>query len=314
MGKKLLLIFIFTPVLLVAKNLGNTDLQIREMCSAFISSRNFFKIVPDVSYAVKFDDHISFDKTKDINLSSSTSYISLTSDLYSTYPSKVKISFNSFQMSPWIPDSEVGMYGEVGIDKFKKLLSGDDLKLEFIKSKKIIQKVKEEIPIFSLEYYKLLKKDPPPPRYIDKATYIDEVYEYNIINAKEVWANAHDNCLKQIEKDRNEIYLKWVVAIIITIIGIFIAIRVIKALIKLSKKKISQGKDKLKEIEKEKAEKRIREIAEEESIRASVKKSIDESKDDDLEELQKLINKAVEKGDSETAQSLLKILNSKRNI
>ncbi|MDB2562202.1 hypothetical protein N9X61_01210 [Sulfurimonas sp.] len=61
-------------------------------------------------------------------------------------------------------------------------------------------------------------------------------------------------------------------------------------------------------------DKKIMEITEEESIRASVKKSIDKSEDDELEDLQNLINKAVAKGDSETAEALLKILDKKKEV
>ena len=57
---------------------------------------------------------------------------------------------------------------------------------------------------------------------------------------------------------------------------------------------------------------RVKKITEEELIRNNVKKSILHSEDTELEDLQNLINKAIEKGDSETAQVLLKILNSKK--
>jgi hypothetical protein len=52
---------------------------------------------------------------------------------------------------------------------------------------------------------------------------------------------------------------------------------------------------------------RVQKIAEDEAIRATVKKSMENS--DDTSELQELINKAVAKGDTETAQALLEILN-----
>ena len=55
---------------------------------------------------------------------------------------------------------------------------------------------------------------------------------------------------------------------------------------------------------------RVQKIAEDEAIRATVKKSLQDS--DDTTELQELINKAVAKGDTETAQALLSILNNKK--
>lgn len=39
-----------------------------------------------------------------------------------------------------------------------------------------------------------------------------------------------------------------------------------------------------------------------------------DSKDEELKDLQDLINKAVAKGDSETAQALLKILENKKGV
>ncbi len=99
------------------------------------------------------------------------------------------------------------------------------------------------------------------------------------------------------------------IAIIFLIIGYFIMRRILLYL----EHKLAKAKEKLEEFKKQRAEDKVREIAEEESIRASVKKSIDSSDNEELEDLQNLINKAVAKGDSETAQALLKILNSKKD-
>jgi hypothetical protein len=55
---------------------------------------------------------------------------------------------------------------------------------------------------------------------------------------------------------------------------------------------------------------RVQKTAEDEAIRATVKKSLQDS--DDTNDLQELINKAVAKGDTETAQALLSILNNKK--
>ncbi len=67
---------------------------------------------------------------------------------------------------------------------------------------------------------------------------------------------------------------------------------------------------KTQEIKTQLHEHKVRKIAEEESIRSNVQQSFDNADEKDLEDLQDLINKAVAKGDSETAQALLKILNS----
>lgn len=55
---------------------------------------------------------------------------------------------------------------------------------------------------------------------------------------------------------------------------------------------------------------RVQKIAEDEAIRVTVKKSLESS--DDTNELQELINNAVAKGDTETAQALLVVLNNKK--
>ena len=67
---------------------------------------------------------------------------------------------------------------------------------------------------------------------------------------------------------------------------------------------------KTQEIKTQLHEHKVRKIAEEESIRSNVQQSFENADEKDLEDLQDLINKAVAKGDSETAQALLKILNS----
>ena len=66
--------------------------------------------------------------------------------------------------------------------------------------------------------------------------------------------------------------------------------------------------EKLIELKKAKEEKRIRDIAEDESIRSNIKKSMQDAQANEIQDLQDLINKAVSNGDSETAQALLKIL------
>lgn len=127
-----------------------------------------------------------------------------------------------------------------------------------------------------------------------------------------IWRNAKQACQVQIEGDKTFIYLQRFGILIGILIALYILFRIGKVLLIFTKRKIANGKEKIGELKKERAHKRIRDIAEEESIRANVKKTIDDSEDDELEDLQNLINKAVAKGDSETAKALLKILNKKK--
>lgn len=57
---------------------------------------------------------------------------------------------------------------------------------------------------------------------------------------------------------------------------------------------------------------KVQKIAEDEAIRATVNKAVNEDTEDG-KELQELINKAVAKGDTETAQSLLAILERRKD-
>ncbi|MGB5964150.1 MAG: hypothetical protein WBG65_01320 [Sulfurimonadaceae bacterium] len=115
-----------------------------------------------------------------------------------------------------------------------------------------------------------------------------------------------NECKQQIESDKQQRYLLIALLIVAVLGGLVTMYYIIKKIIKKIKKEAKNASEKYEQH-------KIRKIAEDESIRSSVKKSIDESDDDELKSLQDLINKAVSKGDSETAQALLKILNSKKN-
>lgn len=203
------------------------------------------------------------------------------------------------------------------IEKFKNILKSNNIILS-IKSKKTkTEKVKVEFPYTFNEKMKQwrngITKLEKRYKYVDKEIPFYETIDYNVRNGHRAWENAQNQCQSKIAKDKQIIMIKRILVIIGILVGLYITFLIIKKVKNLIRIKIAQGKEKLKDIEKQKAEKRIRDIAEEESIRSSIKKSIDESKDDDLEELQNLINKAVAKGDSDTAQALLKILNNKKN-
>ncbi len=326
MVKRLLFILILTSIILTAKNLGNINLEISPICHGTTSGWSFYQ---QIIYRVHFSNIDSLENARDINLRSNTKQINFDtySLLYSNSPAIT--SYNPNYSPPpeiIVPSNYFSVTDTklsakpVSINNFTKLVNdSDNLKLEFIRNKKTTKTVKEKVPFFEMdtnEYIKALREQKEPPvryRDVNKTIMIDESVEYHIKNAREKWDNAVNSCQRVIDKDHKEFLSNLLLKIILLIIIFIIIFYSIKSLIKISKKKISQGKEKLKEIEKQREEKRVRKIAEEESIRASVKKSIDESKNDDLEELQKLINKAVEKGDSETAQALLKILNSKQD-
>jgi len=127
----------------------------------------------------------------------------------------------------------------------------------------------------------------------------------SVLLNKEKSNTSYKNCMKEIANDKNERYIKTALIFIGILIGLFIAYKLIIKLYKRLKKEANKTVDKYNSY-------KIRKIAEEESIRSSVKKSFNGSDDKDKQDLQDLINKAVANGDSETAQALLKILNSKK--
>ena len=119
-------------------------------------------------------------------------------------------------------------------------------------------------------------------------------------------------CQEQISNDKTKLNIKYILIILGVMLGLYVLFLIVKAIKQFIQNKTALAKNKLIELKKSKEEKRIRDIAEEESIRSSVKKSFENSNKNDTQDLQDLINKAVADGDSETAQALLKILNSKK--
>lgn len=126
-----------------------------------------------------------------------------------------------------------------------------------------------------------------------------------VVLNKEKSYTSYENCMKKIANDKNERYIKTALIIVGIIIGLFIAYKLIIKLYKRLKKEVIKANNKYNLY-------KVRKIAEEESIRSSVKKSFNDSDDKDKQDLQDLINKAIANGDSETAQALLKVLNSKK--
>jgi len=99
----------------------------------------------------------------------------------------------------------------------------------------------------------------------------------------------------------------WVILAYIILIIIFY--KILKAVISKIYKKTKQS---MTDIQNKRQEIKIKKIEEDEIIRANIKKSIHDKQNNEIEDLQEIINSALAKGDTETAQSLLKILNNKK--
>lgn len=123
---------------------------------------------------------------------------------------------------------------------------------------------------------------------------------------KEYSKKSYDDCMRQIKSDRQERYVNNSYAVFGVLLFLLIVYMLIKIILRKVKSGILKANDKYNSF-------KIRKIAEEESIRSSVKKSFENSDEDDIKSLQDLINKAVSDGDTQTAKALLKILNSKKN-
>ena len=142
-------------------------------------------------------------------------------------------------------------------------------------------------------------------KYLFSQSAISKSEKITVFLNQEQSKKSYQNCMKNIANDKNERYLKTGLIFLGLLIGLFIVYKLIKKLLKILKKEATKANDKYNSY-------KIRKIAEEESIRSSVKKSFTNSSEKDTQGLQDLINKAITDGDSETAQALLKILNSKK--
>lgn len=127
---------------------------------------------------------------------------------------------------------------------------------------------------------------------------------------------ALSQCSSQINKDKNALNKEYFGILFGIIVGLIIAFLLLKKIFKISKDNApiaaKKYKDTVKKHKEEKHAKKVRDIAEEESIKASIKKSINNSDEVELEDLQDVINDALSKGDTATAQALLKILNKNK--
>ena len=105
----------------------------------------------------------------------------------------------------------------------------------------------------------------------------------------------------------NYLHIKTYLTLLLVLLIVFL-----KKILQAIKAQMTAIKTKKLETKREKKEEKIRELVEEEAIKASVQKSIKNSDEEDMILLQEMINKAIAKGDTETAQALLKVLNSKK--
>ena len=119
-------------------------------------------------------------------------------------------------------------------------------------------------------------------------------------------------CEHQFQDDLSKDNSKKIIELLLWIGGVAVTLLILFGIYKLLKSSFKYAKNKKKELVKDMEDRKVRKIAEEESIRESVKKSMSKAEDDELTKLQDLINSAVAKGDSETAQTLLELLNKKK--
>lgn len=308
-----ILAFLTLSTFTMASTLTPPKLEIVPECSAYMLNSDFLKTRTIEKYkatitldAIPYGDINSYslrnNKDEILNLKTSN-------DLPYTMNNNT-FKDDGKKLSFYIQKNKYFKY-RIGDEYFTDLLNNDSLHLSINKNIKTGKKI---IVTRGLLHSLRIKnrKDKYKDEYKDEVVPKDIIYPA-FVNHRTTWHNAHEQCLQQIDDDKQQIFIEQLLILIGILIGLIILFFMLRALIRFIKRKAEVVKVKAKEREKETAERKIRNIAEEESIRASVRKSIDESNDNDLDDLQNLINKAVANGDSETAQALLKILNSKKN-
>lgn len=275
--KILFLTFLTIPLFAVSQPSDDVNLKIAAECSASMSSNNFFVTRTSEQYVaiISHKDKNFNSENRTYSLNSGNSSLPLYDSIRLNRLTNNQLHFKGKSILFFILEYSRSY---VKKNEFEKLISGNDLQLN----------IREKILI------------------TDKNT------NYNVLYPANEWSNAQNECTKQISEDKTIINIKRLLIIIGILIGLYVLFLIMKVLIRFVKRKAAQAKEKAIELKKEKDNQRIRDIAEEEAVRASVKKSIEDSEDNELEDLQNLINKAVASGDSETAQALLKILNKKK--
>lgn len=131
------------------------------------------------------------------------------------------------------------------------------------------------------------------------------VKEYQIVYDKNLLQKVKEKCESSINSQKRSLISKDISIILASLFGLWIVIMFIYGIYTRAKIKASELKIRAHEY-------KVQKIAEDEAIRATVKKAI-ENDIDEAKELQELINKVVAKGDTETAQSLLAILERRKD-
>lgn len=189
---------------------------------------------------------------------------------------------------------------------------------EFKKFEGIPKKVKKEVFRLHTQSFDLPKYDYKSGKYIftkPKKEYRDgidiENIETNVINRyrvtldKDAFQKIQEKCEASINSQKRSLISKDISIILASLFGLWIVVMFIYGIYTRAKIKASELKIRAHEY-------KVQKIAEDEAIRATVKKAI-ENDIDEAKELQELINKAVAKGDTETAQSLLAILKRRKD-
>lgn len=215
---------------------------------------------------------------------------------------------------------------ENGLKLIEKIFLGNNVKLVVKynllegKVKTTKMKVYEKKFLEPLETYKLIDNKivtvKPPMKTIEVDTLEETstpiIKEYEIIYDKNLLQHVKAECEEKIVLKKNELIRNDLAIVLGAILGIGALLLVLKFIYNILKSKAIELKVKAVELQQRAHEYKVQKIAEDEAIRATVKKAI-ENDIDEAKELQELINKAVTKGDTETAQSLLSILERQKN-
>lgn len=115
----------------------------------------------------------------------------------------------------------------------------------------------------------------------------------------------YNACEQEIHRQKNQKTFLSIMIVVGVIVGFFVVYKLIMTLIRKTKQIVQRTSNRIHEY-------KVQKIAEDEAIRATVNKAVKEN-DDELGKLQDLINKAVGRGDTETAKALLEILEKKKS-
>ncbi len=203
-------------------------------------------------------------------------------------------------------------------NELSKLLSSNNLFFvaEFTKFEGIPKKVKKEVyKKTGLELPKYVYKNgiliftEPKKEYRDGIDIEDletkVINKYRVIMDRDSFHQIQEECESSIQGGKSSFIARDLSIVTASLIGLWIVAIFIYQL-------YTKAKNTAKTIQLRAHEYKVQKIAEDEAIRTTVKKAVDEDSEDS-KELQELINKAVSKGETETAQSLLAILERRKS-